>query len=153
MQSFNPRSRAGSDVRMMSGAGTAKGFQSTLPCGERLGVTGGEAAHILFQSTLPCGERRRPDFDSPEIIIVSIHAPVRGATPIDPALKAQKRIVSIHAPVRGATRPLIQSDKRCHVSIHAPVRGATSGGRHPLLPAVCFNPRSRAGSDVPLWTL
>ena len=55
--------------------------------------------------------------------------------------------VSIHAPVKGATN---HAGARLHpvvVSIHAPVKGATVM----LLPeesgTMCFNPRSREGSD------
>ena len=56
--------------------------------------------------------------------LVSIHAPVRGATPVGVATWRMV-IVSIHAPVRGATplddHPVVLTG----VSIHAPVRGAT----------------------------
>src|SRR5947209_8775040 len=55
---------------------------------------------------------------------VSIHAPARGATVIEP-LRPLAFEVSIHAPARGATRS-------------SPVRGP---------PARCFNPRPRARGD------
>ena len=79
------------------------------------------------------------------IIPVSIHAPVKGATPADTATKT-KVSVSIHAPVKGATNfhyrsvvsdcfnsrtrkgcdPKAETDKPPKkVSIHAPVKGAT----------------------------
>ncbi len=57
-------------------------------------------------------------------------------------------IVSIHAPARGATFGLDPPNLRFLVSIHAPARGATwdiypaSGKRN------CFNPRPRAGGDI-----
>ena len=56
--SFNPRSRAGSDMlfRMMDSAYIK--FQSTLPRGERRGLTSPASAADRFQSTLPRGERR-----------------------------------------------------------------------------------------------
>ena len=80
---------------------------------------------------------------------VSIHAPLRGATPnpymtpytfkgFNPrtpagcdsqtrdALKGAKN-VSIHAPLRGATTEMMRIDVVIIVSIHAPLRGATCG--------------------------
>ncbi len=104
------------------------------------------------------------------LMSVSIHAPARGATVVvaischacdqfqstlprgerpqahDVCLGV--RIVSIHAPARGATHRL-QLERRhvqC-VSIHAPARGATSTSTVIADAAICFNPRSRAGSD------
>ena len=56
--------------------------------------------------------------------IVSIHAPVRGATSIV-AQHPPYLAVSIHAPVRGATRVRASLEVLEQVSIHAPVRGAT----------------------------
>ena len=79
---------------------------------------------------------------------VSIHAPLRGATPGD-WFRQRPESVSIHAPLRGATSVIylmttnhheFQSTRPCgarpifhhvrvvpeHVSIHAPLRGATS---------------------------
>ena len=64
--------------------------------------------------------------------VVSIHAPVKGATGFYRG-SCFSGAVSIHAPVKGATI------RRCHgfqavvVSIHAPVKGATAGqffGQH-----------------------
>ena len=56
-------------------------------------------------------------------------------------------LVSIHAPVKGATAaaPLIPAPTA--VSIHAPVKGAT----RPVEPGrneECFNPRAREGRDA-----
>ena len=101
-------------------------------------------------------------------ILISIHAPTRGATMLDNGNKGRREI-SIHAPTRGATgagsawsgadgyfnpRSHEGSDKIIRIlsmlqkiSIHAPARGATirSGTRC----RICydFNPRSREGSD------
>ena len=79
-----------------------------------------------------------------------------------------KLIISIHAPARGATRIQTKDDSNPGISIHAPARGATSTGLSveirqafqstlprgerrqstwSILPAVHFNPRSREGSD------
>ena len=79
-------------------------------------------------------------------LLVSIHAPVQGATLIPPnrliAFEFQSTLlckerpivrfahthtpeVSIHAPVQGATRLAAEKAMDCFVSIHAPVQGAT----------------------------
>ncbi len=100
---------------------------------------------MLFQSTPPCGGRRtlsaapwsitsfnpRPraggdgqGLGALERLLVSIHAPVRGATLLGAKLK-KWIAVSIHAPVRGATFYGGQLFAPLYVSIHAPVRGAT----------------------------
>ncbi len=57
-------------------------------------------------------------------------------------------VVSIHAPTRGATGEQCRLRSGANVSIHAPTRGATthlrkSGPRRP-----CFNPRAHAGRDL-----
>jgi hypothetical protein len=121
---FNPRSRTGSDL--LSGALKA-------PKG-------------MFQSTLPHGERQGARLMSDILLIVSIHAPTRGATSVNtasgwqnwrfnprsrtgsdrraPAAQLQT-LVSIHAPARGATRLSDRARWNIGVSIHAPARGAT----------------------------
>ena len=57
-------------------------------------------------------------------------------------------IVSIHAPVKGATRPRRMRRLGLPVSIHAPVKGATSSVSIGSISILCFNPRSREGSDL-----
>ena len=100
----------------------------------------------LFQSTRPHGARHDDAADTLTGIVVSIHAPTRGATPLSCGL-IWRHLVSIHAPTRGATsKPKhVQSMRKCfnprahtgrdvvtkrrrhpiRVSIHAPTRGAT----------------------------
>jgi len=59
--------------------------------------------------------------------MVSIHAPVKGATleDVNPYIDGY---VSIHAPVKGATDVAITIiPAGNYVSIHAPVKGATRG--------------------------
>ena len=58
------------------------------------------------------------------VLVVSIHAPVWGATFADDG-KSILVAVSIHAPVWGATRPRAVHVLGVLVSIHAPVWGAT----------------------------
>ena len=99
---FNSRSRAGSDQSF---------FISKIDC-------------FLFQFTLPCGERPRSSCHFSHLLIISIHAPVRGATKQRPTI--DKLIdISIHAPVRGATIFFTILCTSFKISIHAPVRGAT----------------------------
>ena len=57
-------------------------------------------------------------------VVVSIHAPARGATGGEYGLFLLAR-VSIHAPARGATVNLSPPVPPSEVSIHAPARGAT----------------------------
>ena len=55
-----------------------------------------------FQSTLPHGERLANIDKGGANVMVSIHAPARGATKIGIGLGVHSE-VSIHAPARGAT--------------------------------------------------
>ena len=123
----------------------------------------------LFQSTLPQGERRSSRI-SPGLsenfnprshkgsdvltvksfayIVISIHAPTRGATysvislmavpcyfnprshkgsDVIHALHLRFIRISIHAPTRGATIKVGVERSGCGISIHAPTRGATDG--------------------------
>ena len=77
---FNPRSREGSDALTKWKSMSSIEFQSTLPWRERL-------ANPI-------------NFNSP--VLISIHAPVKGATKFK--LDGIKfKTISIHAPVKGAT--------------------------------------------------
>ncbi len=57
-------------------------------------------------------------------------------------------IISIHAPAKGATCFRVKIFFNANISIHAPAKGATP--HHPRLPLLPkhFNPRSREGSDT-----
>ena len=78
---------------------------------------------------------------------VSIHAPARGATNNDDGVIGQVA-VSIHAPARGATVYAGVQVTWIAVSIHAPARGATKVELTELGGTPCFNPRTREGCDV-----
>ena len=79
--------------------------------------------------------------------MISIHAPVKGATPGEaPGEHTHK--ISIHAPVKGATDKLWDTDTVFQISIHAPVKGATTSTCSPSPGPTYFNPRSREGSDL-----
>ena len=56
-------------------------------------------------------------------------------------------IISIHAPVKGATFTPMEAVKMRQISIHAPVKGATRSRSKHILSINHFNPRSREGSD------
>ena len=77
---------------------------------------------------------------------VSIHAPVKGAT-WPPTLCRCPQAVSIHAPVKDATLVLPVLAHGLVVSIHAPVKGATTCPSSPTTPTPRFNPRAREGRD------
>ena len=78
--SFNPRSRVGSDEQLHTPSSRKLRFQSTLPCGERHGTSNPLHLPQEFQSTLPCGERHSLAPILACFSLVSIHAPVWGAT-------------------------------------------------------------------------
>ena len=78
-------------------------------------------------------------------LIVSIHAPARGATQVGgdghdgPA-------VSIHAPARGATDD--DGVDGLHYAFQStPPRGERPGSMPTIILLIGFNPRPRAGSD------
>jgi len=82
-------------------------------------------ARWMFQSTRPRGARQLSTACSRPVVLVSIHAPARGAT-----CSAEVN------PVRAV-----------RVSIHAPARGATPSQRMTTGQTACFNPRAREGRD------
>ena len=168
--SFNPRTRVGCDVSVLTLIRARLLFQSTHPRGVR---------QVMMES-------KQWDFS------VSIHAPAWGATRSSKVRKsagtgfnprtrvgcdheahffAARQVVSIHAPAWGATSPAFDWSPECWVSIHAPAWGATAmmaampapafsfqsthprGVRHAphagfRLRMPCFNPRTRVGCDA-----
>ena len=145
-------------------------FQSTHPHGVRLTAKTRCFKAGKFQSTHPHGVRQCRDKDVSQAILVSIHAPTRGATYISLVPISVLR-VSIHAPTRGATHKGMASEASRLVSIHAPTRGATAAklvvahyyefqSTHPhgvrldnndiLRARSSFNPRTHTGCDIVL---
>ena len=120
---FNPRARAGRDLKRKSDA-TYTGVSIHAPArgATRTGLR--NVSRERFQSTRP-----------------------RGARPVGD-VKRRACAVSIHAPARGATSSSTRSILTHLVSIHAPARGAT--GAYSLFndPTNRFNPRARAGRDA-----
>ena len=70
----------GERPKSWSGSAIPVKFQSTLPQGERQCRATTRKLHNLFQSTLPQGERHMSLSNRYTILIISIHAPTRGAT-------------------------------------------------------------------------
>ena len=122
-------------------------FQFTLPCGERRQVFCNALRMDLFQFTLPCGERQRCICRFFNTDIVSIHAPVRGATFLDLIYRVSRSFqFTLPCGERRMSQFQDHSNRRCFnsrsragsddiigfrfsrmiVSIHAPVRGATA---------------------------
>ena len=99
-------------------------FQSTLPYGERQHFVDIIATSHRFQSTLPYGERQSIALKINAIMIVSIHAPVWGATIIEDTNTTIDRFQSTlpYGERRYPGSVLVLVDT---VSIHAPVWGAT----------------------------
>ena len=60
----------------------------------------------------------------------------------------QFEVISIHAPVKGATLGQYREQAVFDISIHAPVKGATLYSLISMNTDRNFNPRSREGSDV-----
>ena len=124
---FNSRSHEGSDVSAQGNALEEDQFQFTLPWRERHDDSIVMASGIWFQFTLPWRERLAPCFAQFDIVLISIHAPMKGATRYIPKLLPNRHI-SIHAPMKGATFRFI-----CYVDLWW-----------------YFNSRSHEGSDVGL---
>ncbi len=132
---------------MLGFSTTLQKFQSTLPRGERQVDLNFFHAICAFQSTLPRGERPPIWKNLMRSLMISIHAPARGATMLifpwtfyDHDFNPRSREGSdLGYPLYG--RYII------NISIHAPARGAT--GRHKSCCGMIqhFNPRSREGSD------
>ena len=99
-------------------------FQSTLPYGERRALAVLFECLDEFQSTLPYGERHKPQMTMWQLIEFQSTLPY-GERRREIAKKLGVKIVSIHAPVWGATCSGILTFMVIEVSIHAPVWGAT----------------------------
>src|SRR5437773_1919709 len=93
--------------------------------------------------------RDAPAKTSDGVVLVSTHAPVRGATVGRGGYARRPELVSTHAPVRGATErrgdavigAQFQPTRPCGA------RPTCSSGSHPERTG--FNPRARAGRDRP----
>ena len=127
-------------------ATTTVSFQFTLPRGERHDYPNDYLHTAMFQFTLPRGERRTRQARS--TLVIGFNSRSREGSDLPVLLLVLvPREVSIHAPARGATFTLKYKVSGRNVSIHAPARGATPLGVTFVVIVVCFNSRSREGSD------
>ena len=147
-------------------------FQSTLPRGERPRSKYSRRRTRRFQSTLPRGERRGGGsrkwaaslYFNPRshegsdverqteqiAVVISIHAPTRGATVAELPAAGQLDI-SIHAPTRGATRIPVKLSPQEIFQSTLP-RGERPYSFASFSRPSNFNPRSHEGSDI-CWLL
>jgi hypothetical protein len=121
---FNPRSCARSDMRNPKRVVRIKTSFNPRSCARSDTAPPVVDPPVkVFQSTLLCKERRNVKLD----LLLTM--------------------VSIHAPVQGATTVLTDYFGVICVSIHAPVQGATLTPRLYYKLSISFNPRSCARSD------
>ena len=80
-------------------------------------------------------------------ILISIHAPAKGATCLSTNNNTIQNI-SIHAPAKGATRFGGDVNQAIGISIHAPAKGATAPPSKSNTHENYFNPRTREGCDM-----
>ena len=122
---FNPRTHTGCDSLKLSFTLSLPKFQSTHPHGVRLIRSFKKTWMTWFQSTHPHGVRRYVIRRILRRAVVSIHAPTRGATAVEPT---EENLSACFNP-RTHTGCDIAFGYHNHdfefVSIHAPTRGAT----------------------------
>ncbi len=144
---FNPRARAGRDLRWTWASCARFPFQSTRPRGARRKPRPKDFVWFLFQSTRPRGARP-PSCSHPRFARRCFNPGARAGRDGDLVDRHLTLVpVSIHAPARGATSLLPIRPFSAQVSIHAPARGATRWRVADYRCGACFNPRARAGRD------
>ena len=77
---FNPRAHAGRDSAIRSRRSVSRRFNPRAHAGRDWFEQGGLVIGLGFQSTRPCGARLQPIGRQAGKRVVSIHAPMRGAT-------------------------------------------------------------------------
>ena len=126
---FNPRSYKRSDGLFLHSSVYSFIFQSTLLQEERPETRTIHRIELLISIHAPTrGATAFCSFVN-IIIHISIHAPTRGATQCV-YQSVLLPVISIHAPTRGATIALVFMWWGVRISIHAPTRGATCQHRH-----------------------
>ena len=101
---------------------------------------------LQFQSTLPQGERPLTGHWHVRVIMISIHAPTRGATAVS-SVGCMKNKISIHAPTRGATLEDKNGNKIWEFQSTLP-QGERRYAYGYIRVSTDFNPRSHKGSDL-----
>ena len=146
-KSFNPRTHAGCDLYYALNKSSSKSFNPRTHAGCDRTITVSCWAASLFQSTHPRGVRLLPPFPSFRFnMIVSIHAPTRGATKT--VAENNYRLCGFnprtHAGCDIAVPGIDYRDFRFNPRTHAGCDNHVPDNRYP---AVCFNPRTHAGCD------
>jgi len=119
-------------------------FQSTLPCEGATNVTLAIAPCDSFQSTLPCEGATGCWLQHNPVMVVSIHAPVRGSDNLTVTQCLAYGSFQSTLPCEGAT-PINQPSGGCkEFQSTLPCEGATIAVGHFRPSHRCFNPRSRA---------
>ena len=121
---FNPRSRKGSDLELFYNKTTLDDFNPRSRKGSDDIASSYPYAMVIISIHAPARGATSIMVAKVEFWIISIHAPARGAT-VDLTSIACTAPISIHAPARGATRSCAPESYRDNISIHAPARGAT----------------------------
>jgi len=122
---FNPRARTGRDQSHLSTKLPMWRFNPRARTGRDILVTPTSSILALFQSTRP-----------------------HGARPLTIALSSRPLVVSIHAPARGATSYPAYPSPSCKSFQSTRPHGARPNRvNHNTEFLVCFNPRARTGRD------
>ena len=176
---FNSRPRTGGDEPVVVSRSEKVDFNSRPRTGGDLVYSKKGGLWKIFQFTPPHGGRLPTITIDTAAIIISIHAPARGAT--HPAggrepdrvlfqftpphggrhthlTERRTHHISIHAPARGATAHLEHLPQPVVISIHAPARGATCATSDiaPAAPQFQFTPphggrHCYGGSRLHFW--
>jgi len=101
---------------------------------------------LLFQSTHPCGVRRAGKTDYKITSIVSIHAPLRGATSWPGTSKSISKRFNPRTPA-GCDTPGTETSNRWSGFNPRTPAGCDKTSRTTWRCVVCFNPRTPAGCD------
>ena len=120
---FNPRTRAGCDQAEIVKYLDVIEFQSTHPCRVRPDISFMPMDKYVFQSTHPCRVRRF--FKYSKLKRGYFNPRTRAGCDTKDFERLYSNIISIHAPVQGATSCLACLKLSASISIHAPVQGAT----------------------------
>ena len=143
---FNPRAREGRDAKAQQQGAAIEAFQSTRPRGARLYEDHIPVAYVLFQSTRPRGARLCDD-DCKIREAGGFNPRAREGRDLLRELFRGGVVVSIHAPARGAT-----ARERALNLIRIRFNPRAREGRDECseyVGGVCpgFNPRAREGRD------
>ena len=126
-QCFNPRTPVGCDLPWGKlPHWRLQGFNPRTPVGCDVTCMSRSEGHRAFQSTHPCGVRPYQWDAIFERKLVSIHAPLWGATPADTVFRTGYSGFNPRTPVGCDATIQITARDVIGVSIHAPLWGATN---------------------------